>query len=727
LQELLKTHFGFSEFRPLQKEIVTNVLAGEDTFVLMPTGGGKSLCYQLPALKLPGITLVISPLIALMKDQVDSLKQNGIKAEFINSSLPPGELAEIHREAIAGEIKILYLAPERIATRGFKDFLKQLNVSLLAIDEAHCISEWGHDFRPDYRNLSSLKELINSTSKERVPTIALTATATTKVRQDIIHQLNLTTAKQFISSFNRENLSFIVMRKRQALEKIIALLQKHQDQSAIIYCFSRKDTENLAADLEVNGIKALAYHAGLDNLTRKQNQEQFIKDEVQVMVATIAFGMGIDKPDVRLIVHHSFPKSLEGYYQETGRAGRDGLASECVLLYSAGDRRKHEFFLTDLPDLQLKNAAEQKLDEVMGYAESKKCRRKMLLNYFGEQYQRSNCAGCDICLDQTEFVDGTIIAQKILSCVIRTGSRFGKNYIADVLIGSKKKQVLQNGHTSLSVYGIVSDYTASAIRDIIDYLVDSGLLEKTFSELPTLVVSPEGLRVLTERSKVQIPKLKSAQDELRATKKTKKELDYAEDLFNDLRILRQKIAQKLNLPPFVIFNDVSLQEMAYYLPPTLAEFGLIRGVSQKKAATFGQEFIKIITDYLAKTGKSPKSDQLALARKSTNGRVKKAKKARFEKTRLLVEKQKSLESIAQSQGLKVGTIINHLEKLVDTGEQINLEYLRPQEADYQKIKAAFEELSSDFLRPVYDYFEEQYSYEQLRLVRLIIAAQDTHT
>lgn len=404
----------------MQEEIIENVLAGRDSFVLMPTGGGKSLCYQLPALKLSGITLVISPLIALMKDQVDFLKASGIAAEFLNSSLPFNEIQRIQNEALDGKIKILYIAPERMASGGFENFLKNLKPGLIAVDEAHCISEWGHDFRPDYRNLKKLKNIFPG-----APIIALTATATEKVRQDILSQLNLKNPKVFISSFNRENLLFRVVEKRNAFEKLLRLLKGREKESAIIYCFSRKDTENLAAELRAEGFAALPYHAGLDNAKRKKTQELFIKDKINIITATIAFGMGIDKPNIRLVVHYTFPKSLEGYYQEVGRAGRDGLPAECVMFYTYADTRKHEYFLNDITDENLRRKAEKKLREVMEYAELNSCRRKYLLEYFGEKYASENCAGCDSCLAKKETFDAAIIVQKILSAVIRTGQRFG--------------------------------------------------------------------------------------------------------------------------------------------------------------------------------------------------------------------------------------------------------------------------------------------------------------
>ncbi len=403
---ILKTRFGYDHFRPLQEEIIANVLSRRDTLVLMPTGGGKSLCYQLPALCLDGVTLVVSPLIALMKDQVDALKANGIETAFINSSLTSAEIARVQTQAGKGQIRILYLAPERLAHSGFRNFLHTLNISLIAIDEAHCISEWGHEFRPDYRNLKILRRDFPA-----VPVIALTATATERVREDIIGQLSLQQGRTFISSFNRANLTYLVQPKQSAFTRLLALLQRHENEPAIIYCFSRKDTEDLAADLNAQGLKALPYHAGLDNSVRRETQEKFIRDQVPIVVATIAFGMGIDKPDIRLVVHYDLPKSLEGYYQETGRAGRDGLPSECVLFYSFGDRMKQDYFINQMEDDAERENARQKLAHMIEFCELQTCRRAFVLGYFGEQWEEENCGNCDVCLAPKEEFDATEISQ----------------------------------------------------------------------------------------------------------------------------------------------------------------------------------------------------------------------------------------------------------------------------------------------------------------------------
>lgn len=484
--DILKKHFGYEKFRPLQEEIIRHVLDGKDCLALMPTGGGKSLCFQVPGLVSGGLTIVVSPLIALMKDQVDQLRTNGVPAAFINSSLKTAEIDAVKRRALAGELRLLYLAPERLATPDFREFLSGLKVGLLAIDEAHCVSEWGHDFRPEYRNLVVLrKEFPN------VPMIALTATATNEVRQDIIRQLYLRTPRTFISSFNRPNLSYSVAPKKKGWAGLFALLEKYKGESAILYCFSRKDTESLAKDLRARGIKAAPYHAGLTPDVRARTQDRFIKDDIDVVVATIAFGMGIDKPDVRLVAHCDLPKSVEGYYQETGRAGRDGLPSECVLFFSYGDRRKQMFFINGMDYGQARDEALKKLDAVIRYADLKSCRRRFLLSYFGETPGSENCGGCDVCL----------------------GTRV--------------------------------------------------------SEAPAV-----------KKATTAVSSVESA-------------------LFERLRALRKRLAAMRQVPPYMIFGDVSLRAMAAQRPVTREEFAVIIGVGEKKLQTFGDVFLETIKDYAA--------------------------------------------------------------------------------------------------------------------------------
>ncbi len=581
LFSLLKSHFGYEEFRPLQKEIVTNVLSGKDSLVLMPTGGGKSLCYQLSALCLEGITLVVSPLVSLMKDQVDALKANDISAEFISSALTQPEIAQVQTNAKNGQLKLLYLAPERLVLPGFWEFLRSLNIKLIAIDEAHCISEWGHEFRPDYRNLRMLREDFPA-----VPVIALTATATEKVREDIVDQLGLHHGKRFLTSFNRPNLNYYVRPKTNTFNSLVSLLQKHKNEATIIYCLSRNDTERLADELSQQGLPALPYHAGLSNSIRDVHQERFARDQVTIIVATIAFGMGIDKPDVRLVVHYNLPKSLEGYYQETGRAGRDGLPSECVLYYSYGDKTKQDYFIRQMTNKLERSNAEQKLAQMVEFCQLQSCRRRFLLEYFGECREEEACDGCDFCLSSKEEFDATEIAQKVLSAVIRTGERFGMGHISDVLRGSKSKRVLDLRHDALSVYGIASSFSDPELKLIISLLLARGLLGKNGNEYPTLEVTGPGRNFLKQGETLILEKLIQLDEAV----STSANLDYHPLLFGRLRTLRSRLANERGVPPFVIFGDVTLRQMATYFPQRRESLSQVSGVGAAKLEQFGEEF-----------------------------------------------------------------------------------------------------------------------------------------
>ena len=594
IHEVLKTRFGYDEFRPLQTDVIGNVLAGRDSLVLMPTGGGKSLCYQLPALCLDGLTLVVSPLIALMKDQVDALRANGIAGAFINSSTPAREARGVYAAAREGRLKLLYIAPERLSVPGFSEFLSTVRVGLIAIDEAHCISEWGHDFRPDYRNLRSLREML-----PHAPVIALTATATAKVRDDIAEQLLIPHARRFVSSFNRENLTYIVRPKRRAFDGLVELLRRHANEAAIVYCLSRHGAEGLAADLSRNGLPALAYHAGLDPTVRRETQERFIRDETPVIVATIAFGMGIDKPDVRLIVHYDLPKTLEGYYQETGRAGRDGLPSECVLFFSAGDRAKFEHFIEEIEDPAERDRARQKLDHMIAYGEARTCRRAFVLRYFGETYDQSDCGGCDVCLAEREAFDATEIAQKVLSAVIRTGERFGAGHVINVLLGSRARRVLELGHHQLSVHGIVRDYSRDQLKEVVGLLQDRGLLHKSLDRYTVVSVSLAGHDFLRRRTALTLSRIKRDESE---TLSSDRPMEFNRELFARLRELRRELARSRGVPPYVIFGDRTLQEMAHAMPRNRESFARIFGVGRVKLEQFADDFLPLIREYADSSG-----------------------------------------------------------------------------------------------------------------------------
>ena len=596
--DLLKRYFGYDDFRPLQAEIVGAVMDGRDTVVLMPTGGGKSLCYQLPALALPGVTLVVSPLIALMKDQVDALKRNGVLAEFLNSAQPREEQVRVQREAFSGDLKLLYVALERIVRPGFQQFLNSLEISLIAVDEAHCISEWGHEFRPDYRNLRVLRRL-----KEGTPFVALTATATAQVREDIEAQLDLRDPARFVASFDRPNLRYSVLPSEDRYDVLVGMLRDQPHGSAIVYRSSQRGTEALAADLVEDGISAVAYHAGLPRETRATNQERFVRDEVRVIVGTVAFGMGIDKPDVRLVVHYEMPSSIERYYQESGRAGRDGLESECVLFYGRGERERHNYHLERMEPGPARDSAVAKLAAMNSYCHAPACRRAVILRYFGDKPGQIPCGACDVCMGET--FDATVIAQKVLSAVIRTGERFGASYVSQVLRGAKTRQTEERGHRDLSVYGIVDDFTDSGIRDIMSSLVSAGLLARSDGEYPTLSVTIKGREFLQNRERIDLPLFESMKSTRKAASRSagkEEHDDYDAALFDELRSLRTRIAGELGVPPYIVFGDAPLREMARHYPLSEDSFLKINGVGRKKLADFGPEFLEVIRDYAETNG-----------------------------------------------------------------------------------------------------------------------------
>ena len=709
IHDLLKTRFGYDEFRPLQADIIQTVLAGRDALVLMPTGGGKSLCYQLPALCLDGLTLVVSPLIALMKDQVDALRANGVAAAFINSMIPPRRARAIYRDAWAGRLKILYIAPERLPVPSFNDFLASVRVSQIAIDEAHCISEWGHDFRPDYRNLHVLRERFPDT-----PVMALTATATAQVRDDIVEQLAIPDARRFVASFDRQNLTYMVRPKRGALEALLALLRQHADGSAIVYCLSRQDTEDLAADLTAQGIQALPYHAGLDPAVRRTTQDRFIRDDVSVVTATIAFGMGIDKPDIRLIVHYRLPKSLEGYYQETGRAGRDGLPSTCVLFFGASDRHALSGFIERMGDEAERERARQKLQQMVTYGQLQTCRRAYLLEYFGEDYDQPDCGGCDVCLSEREEFDATEIAQKVLSAIIRTGERFGAEHVIQVLRGGRARRLRAAGHDRLSVHGIARDHDRVELYDIVSLLEDAGLVRHSGDRYRSLVVTRSGRDFLRQRQPLTLARVKPEEADSPQPQPDVDQLDFDRDLFDRLRDLRFQLAQARKVPPYVIFDDRSLQEMAYYLPRSRENFSEIFGVGRVKLHDFANDFLTVIGDYADSHGlaERPRPQPRTSRTRSTP-----RKGSTQRQTLELLLSGLSISDVSRRRGLTEATIMSHLEHLIAAGETLPLERQLPDPERVTRISEAFAQMQSPALTPVKNILGDDYSYEELRLVR----------
>jgi ATP-dependent DNA helicase RecQ len=599
----LKRHFGFQSFRPHQREIIESLLAGRDVVALLPTGGGKSLCYQLPAIVHDGLTVVISPLIALMKDQVDSLEEIGVPATFLNSSLSPEEYRKRWKELIDRRYKILYLAPERLMTAEMLGALRTWNVALIAVDEAHCISEWGHDFRPEYRELTVLRERFPG-----VPCIALTATATARVRDDIVSLLRMKQPRIQVASFDRPNLSYRIVPRVSPLKQIRAVLSEHRGESGIIYCMTRKRTETLEEALIDEGVATRAYHAGLDASERAKRQELFLKDEVQVIVATIAFGMGVHKPDVRFVIHHDLPKNIESYYQESGRAGRDGLPSECVLLYSRSDAARLRHFIDELTNEQEATVAREHLAKLIDFCESAQCRRVQLLHYFGEVYQGRDggspieCGSCDNCLTPRERIDGTLEAQKILSCVLRiqrmSGFSVGIQHVIDVLCGADTEKVRKWEHQALSTYGIGKEHSRHEWAHFANELMRLGLLRQNREHFNTLETTAAGLDFLKNRARIEVIKPlvtgRLSREKREQQRKMTGAVSYDPDLFARLRAWRKETATERGVPAYVIFHDSTLQAIAQEKPTSLTELSRIAGLGERKLALYGEQLLAVI-------------------------------------------------------------------------------------------------------------------------------------
>lgn len=603
LEAILKKHFGFERFRPLQKEIILETLSGGDVLALLPTGGGKSICYQVPALARAGFTLVISPLIALMKDQVDGLRENGIPAAYLNSSVEEEESRETWRKLYRGELKILYLSPERLLLEGMIEKLVSLNLAFVAVDEAHCISSWGHDFRPEYRALRTIR-----LNYPTIPILALTASATERVRSDIIEMLGISDAKLFIASFNRPNLSYRVIPRMSPIKQIREILSDHHNETGIIYCLSRDRTESVATELLSHGVKAAAYHAGLPANERAKRQELFARDEIRVMVATVAFGMGVDKPDVRFVIHHDLPKNIESYYQETGRAGRDGLPSECILLYSSADSAKLWNFIDQTSDPLEREVAGKQLSQLLQFAESSECRRVSLLRYFSEEYRDSEgnvthtCGACDNCLTPRSEVDATEITQKILSCVMRitkhSGFSVGLNHVVDVLTGSNNEKVRKWQHETLSTYGIGRGRPKPEWLYYGRELISAGLLRINAERFNVLEITPAGVAAIREKRTI---KLKAPLVTSRLTVEKKEQqrkqlgaIEYDPEAFEKLRMWRMKMARDKGLPAYMIFSDATLQNIAAYKPSSMSGLRGISGVGDKKLSLYGEDVLSIL-------------------------------------------------------------------------------------------------------------------------------------
>ncbi|MFO7583423.1 MAG: DNA helicase RecQ [Anaerolineales bacterium] len=716
-ESILKTTFGYDTFRPLQREIIENVLKRRDSLAIMPTGGGKSLCYQIPALLFDGLTVVVSPLIALMKDQVEQMRAAGVPALFLNSTLSPEAYNENMDYVRRGQVKLLYVAPETLLTPRILGLLAELKVDCLTIDEAHCISEWGHDFRPEYRQLADVRR--------RYPEavcLALTATATPRVRADITRSLGFKASNEFVASFNRENLFIEVTPKRDGEIQLTRFLERFKDQSGIIYCFSRRQVDELSEYLQRRGYAVRPYHAGLDDDTRRRNQEAYIRDDVQMMVATIAFGMGINKPNVRFIVHYDLPKSIEGYYQEIGRAGRDGLPAHCLLLYSYGDVAKLRYFINQKEGDE-RRAAVQQLDAIVRYAEDERnCRRKPLLAYFGEKFSAEKCSNCDNCNAEAQTLeDITIPAQKFLSCVVRTGERFGAGHVADVLLGSKNERVLRMEHEQLSTYGIGKELAQKQWMHLARQLVQLGYLNQD-GEYRTLSLTESARAALKSRAKI-FGQLQEVEE--RAKKKdNKKELEYNHALFALLRAKRKQLADADGVPPYVIFSDRTLVEMAAYYPQSRESLLGISGVGQVKLEKFGDLFLQVIIPYCKKHNIAEKARETVPAKREKA--AKSAEPGLGMRTTLIGEAYNdgaSLADLMERYQVKVGTVIDHLSRYALAGNRLrneedlqSLTSTSPEEQ--QEALAAFEELGTEYLKPVFDKLGGRVNYDELKILRL---------
>jgi len=695
VKNTLKHTFGFNEFRPMQQDIVEAVLDGKDSLVIMPTGGGKSLCYQLPATLLPGVTIVVSPLIALMKDQVEGLHENGVAANFLNSSLEPDEAEDIKNAVKNGEIKILYVSPEKLVSSSFQYFLKQIEVSLFAIDEAHCISSWGHDFRKEYTQLGRLK-----TSFPDVPIIALTATADAVTRKDILHQLRLRDPEVFISSFDRPNLRLTVLPAKKRIDSIINFVKRRKGDSGIIYCLSRKQTERVAAALQGENIDAAHYHAGMQAHERSRAQENFIHGRVPIIVATIAFGMGIDKSNVRFVIHHNLPKNLEGYYQEIGRAGRDGLPSDTILYYTLADVVLLRKFATESgqPDLQL-----AKLERMQQYSDALICRRRILLSYFGEHLEQ-DCKNCDVCDNPPELFDGSEIAQIALSGMYRLKESVATNMLIDVLRGSSRQEILFQEYDKIKTYGAGKHISPPDWQQYILQMLNLGLVDIAYDQNYALKMSEAGKAVLLGNKPVQFVSLASIEQRAleqskTAEKSASKRKSTESDLFETLRELRKSIARSSDIPPYLVFNDATLDQMASDMPMTEVAMKHISGVGDKKFASYGAQFIDAIAKFVQERDKKGQKIQ------GTTQQI----------TYAYYRKGMPVAQIARERNIKEQTIYGHLAELYESGHDVDI-FKFINKRDLKKIIAELKDRGvPSQLKTLYNRFDGSFDYHKLKL------------
>ncbi|MFN4146150.1 MAG: DNA helicase RecQ [Runella sp.] len=701
-EHILKQYFGYDIFRPLQADIIDSVMAGQDCMVLMPTGGGKSLCYQIPALMREGLTLVVSPLIALMKDQVQALRANGVPAAYLNSTLSATEQAEVEQQCRTGTLKLLYIAPEKLLAAGYFEFVKSLNISLFAIDESHCVSVWGHDFRPEYTQLHVLKEAF-----PLVPMIALTATADRVTRRDVLAQLGIPDARVFVASFDRPNLSLNVLPGRNRLRVIEQFINDHPRQSGIIYCLARATTEDLATKLRARGINARHYHAKVPTDERSQVQDAFLRDDVQVMVATIAFGMGIDKSNVRWVMHYNMPSNVESFYQEIGRSGRDGLKADTLLFYSFNDYmvRRDMILNSELPK-HLKEIQLAKLERMKQYVEADHCRRRILLSYFNETATQ-DCGNCDVCRNPRSKFDATLPAQKALSAIARTDQKIAMGLLIDVLRGSQNKSVVERGYDRIKTFGAGRDLRPDEWADYLTQMLNSGVMDIAYDEAHALKLNETSWQVLRGERKVELVRFETyeqkrqRQEAQEILPKTKKEI-IRDELFEQLRQVRKRLAEAENVPPFVVFSDATLSDMAEKRPINRFQMLQVSGVGEVKFERYGEVFLNAILDY---------------ARANTQPGTRVVKGMTYIETFDAYRKGLTPAQIAQQRNLNELTIYSHLAKLYEDGYDINLwEYIS--KADYRAIVEAAKMMGIEHgsaLKPLFEYLEEKYPYHQLRI------------
>lgn len=716
---ILQETFGYEQFRPLQSQVISHVLAKKDSLVIMPTGGGKSLCYQIPAMLFEGITIVISPLISLMKDQVEQLEQFGVPALFLNSTLSPDQYRQNVSRLRAGEAKLLYLAPETLMMESTRRLLSELKVDCFTIDEAHCISEWGHDFRPEYRQMAEVRKDFSD-----AVCLALTATATPRVRADISQLLGMDNAGAFVASFDRENLFLKVVDKENPLDQILDFLYTRPKQSGIIYCFSRRQVDELYSDLKQEGHSVLPYHAGLSEVKRTRNQEAFIRDDVQIIVATIAFGMGINKPDVRFVIHHDMPQNIESYYQQIGRAGRDGLQADCLLLYSYSDKQKIQYFINQKEGKE-KQVAEKHLETLIGYLEYDECRRKPLMSYFGETYPKDDCGMCDNCLRQKgDFQDFTVQAQKYMSCIARTGELYGAYYIADILRGSKAKKVLANKHDELSTYGIGMEWSKNQWVQLSRLLIRKGYLEKD-AEHGSLLLAEESKNVLKGDLRVEgiLDRTQTSGDgESRPKTSSDVENKYNEFLFEELRKKRKEVADRQDVPPYVIFPDTTLMEMAYYYPQSEESLMGIYGVGSSKLKKYGAVFLQIIREFCEEKDLQERSRTLRKkVRKTSSGQKHELVGGEY-------NTGKSIGHLAEKFGVKKVTILSNLKKYLENGGTLDpegiLEASTLSQRKKDEVYASMKKTGPELLKPVYEDLNKSVDYNELRILQLAYMAKN---